>query len=438
MTFKQLQLNEDMLKVVDALYFKEPTNIQEQAIPKILKGENVIGHSQTGSGKTHAYLLPTLNRIDPSKDTVQLVITAPTRELAIQIMEEIKSISNILDNEEKWNAKLLVGGMDRPRMLKQLEQSSPQIVVGTPGRILDMINAGALSIYHATSFIIDEADLMLDLHFLDAIDQLLVKCDDNIQILVFSATFSKHLQHFIHKYLRKPQYIHVESGISPEHLTHRLIEKKHREDIQLVNQLTKVIQPYVAILFVNSKEKADALASEMKALGLKVGALHGGLSSRERTRVVKNINQLAYEYIVATDLASRGIDIKGASHVVNIEMPKELEYYIHRVGRTARAGASGLAINFYTESDIPLIELLEKNHIVFEYYDLKQDDWKPTKRYDYREKRQSTVTDVDREAWKQVRKTKKIKPGYKKKRKREQEQIKKRLLQTKNRKKRRR
>lgn len=437
MSFKQLQLNENMLQVVDALYFKKPTEIQKKAIPVILQGKHVVGHSQTGSGKTHAFLLPSLQKLDATKEEVQLVITAPTRELAIQLMEEIKTITAILGKEENWRSRLIVGGMDRPKMLKQLERV-PHIVVGTPGRILDMIEAGALSIYEAKSFIIDEADLMLDMHFLDAIDQLLVRSRKDVQMLVFSATFSTHLQHFIKKYLQQPAYIQVESGLSPEQLSHRLIDKKHRTDMELMIQLAQVIQPYVAITFVNSKEKADDLSKEMKAAGFRVGVLHGGLSSRERTRTVKSINNLEYEYIVATDLASRGIDIKGASHVINVEMPKEMEYYVHRVGRTARAGGSGLAINFYTEADIQLIELLEKNNISFEYFDLKAGEWQASKRFDYRQKRQNVVTDVDREAWKQVRKTKKVKPGYKKKRKREQEQIKKRLIQEKNRQKKRR
>jgi len=435
MTFKQLNLNEDILKVVESLYFKQPTTIQKKAIPAILKGQSVMGHSQTGSGKTHAYLLPTLNALDETKNEVQIVITAPTRELAIQIMEEIKAITKILNKENKWVSRLIVGGMDRPRMIKQLEQA-PHIVVGTPGRILDMIDEGVLSIYHAKSFIIDEADLMLDMHFVDAIDKLLVRTHKNVQILVFSATYSTHLQHFIKKYLSKPFYIKIENGLSPEQLTHRLIHKKHRSDDELIAQLSTLIQPYVAILFVNSKEKADELAKQLKKHQLKVGVLHGGLSIRERTRVVKSINNLEYEYIVATDLASRGIDIKGTSHVINVEMPKEIDYYVHRVGRTARAGGSGIAISFYTDDDIGLIELLEKNNIVFEYYDIKNNDWKEVKRYDYRQKRQSFVTDVDKEAWRQVRKNKKVKPGYKKKMKREQEQIKRRLLEQKNRRKR--
>lgn len=436
MTFKQLNISEGMKKVVEALYFKVPTQIQKEAIPEILQGKSIMGHSQTGSGKTHAYLLPTLSKIDSNKDELQLVITAPTRELAIQIMEKIKEIIKILKYEDKWRTRLIVGGMDRPRMIKQLE-NTPHIVVGTPGRILDMINEGVLSIFHANSFVIDEADLMLDMHFVDEIDQLLVRSNNNVQILVFSATYSKHLQHFISKYLQKPKYIHIENGLSPEQLSHRLIHKKHREDVDLMKSLSTIIQPYVAILFVNSKEKANELYHQMKKENFKVGVLHGGLSSRERTRIVKSINNLEYEYIVATDLASRGIDIKGTSHVINIEMPKEIEYYVHRVGRTARAGGSGTAINFYTDEDITLIETLEKNNINFEYYDIKQGEWKETKRYDYRHKRQSFVTDVDKEAWSQVRKVKKVKPGYKKKMKREQEKIKRQLLQAKNRRKKR-
>lgn len=432
--FKQLALNQTMLHVVENLYFKQPTNIQAEAIPLILAGKSIIGQSQTGSGKTHAFLLPLLNNLDDEKEEVQIVITAPTRELAMQIFEEIKTITRLANKENVWQTRLIVGGLDRERMMKQLERT-PKIVVGTPGRILDMINEGVLSIYSATSFVIDEADLMLDLRFIDTIDELLIRSKKNVQILVFSATIPQQLQHFIKKYLLHPQHIQIENGIAPETMKHQLIDIKHQNVAEKVVELSKIIQPYVALLFTNSKETADELSNTLRAKGLNVGVLHGGLTSRERTRMVKAIHDLRFQYIVATDLASRGIDIKGASHVINIELPKEVEFYLHRVGRTARAGQKGTAISFFTDNDIPLIQQLEKKGITFEYTDIKDGEWVQSKRFNYRELRKNVSTKLDQEAWQRVKKPKKVKPGYKKKMKQQQERIKRRLQKQNRRKK---
>lgn len=431
MSFNTLGLNEQMIAVTEKLYFRQPTEIQKKAIPQILLGKSLIGQSQTGSGKTHAFLLPLLNNIDVTKDEVQVVITAPTRELAMQLFEEIKTMRTLAGMEEVWVARLLTGGMDRKRMIKQLGRT-PHIVVGTPGRILDMVDEGVLSIYTANSFVIDEADLMLDLRFIDTIDALLVRSSKDIQILVFSATFPQQLNHFLKKYLSQPIHVKIENGLAPEQMKHRLIFNKPGMDIiEKIISISEVINPYVAILFTNSKDSADEIGQKLATNGLKVGILHGGLSSRERKRIVKGIHNLEYQYVVATDLASRGIDIKGASHVINIELPKEIDFYIHRVGRTARAGMEGTAVSFYTEDNLPLIEQLEKKGILFTYSDVKEGKWLEADHVNKRERRINISTRVDNEAWKMVRKPKKVKPGYRKKMKQEQEKIKKRLLKQK-------
>lgn len=433
--FETLGLNKRMVEVTEKLYFNEPTSIQRKTIPLILDGKSVVGQSQTGSGKTHAFLLPLLNNIDEMKDHVQLVITAPTRELAIQLFEEVKTIRQLANKDDDWHARLIIGGLDRERMMRQLQSRTPHIIVGTPGRILDMVDADALSIYHAKSFVIDEADLMLDLKFIEKIDALLVRSNESVQILVFSATIPKQLDHFIRKFLRQPEKIQIDHAMTPENLTHRLIELKHGENIgDKLLEITKLIQPYVAIVFTNSKEKADEIGKLLANEGFNVGLLHGDLSSRERMRIVRGINDLQYEYIVATDLASRGIDIKGASHVINVELPKEREFYIHRVGRTARAGGSGLAISFFNENDHRLISDLEKERIPFIYCTIQNNEWVETKHFDRKQVRKKTNSDLDREAWKMVRKPKKVKPGYRKKMKQEKEKIKKQLVKEKHRK----
>lgn len=424
--FNQLSLQPIILDVVQKLKFKYPTDIQEKVIPQVLAGKSVIGQSFTGSGKTHAFLLPLMNKLDSTKHEVQMVITTPTRELARQIFDEVKKIINFANKENEWKARLLIGGTDKQKAIEKLKDP-PHIIVGTPGRILDLVDENAVSIYSAKSFVVDEADLMLDMGFIADVDKLLVRTNENIQLLVFSATIPKRLQHFFKKYLKNPSYIQIDD-IIPENLEHRLIDLRHRDIVTVILELSKVIQPYLALIFTNGKEQANDLSRQLQSQGLNVGLIHGGLNPRERKRVLKDIQSLRFQYIVATDLASRGIDIEGISHVINAELPKEEDFYIHRVGRTARAGMEGTAISLYNEQDIPLIKKLEESGVSFLYSDVRNGEWKETKPWDERSQRQKKQSTIEKEAWKRVKKPKKVKPGYKKKMKKQQEQIKKELL----------
>ncbi|WP_084287691.1 DEAD/DEAH box helicase [Paucisalibacillus globulus] len=425
-TFKSLSLKPTMLEVIEKLHFQQPTEIQQKVIPAILKGKSVIGQSHTGSGKTHSFLLPIFEQLNENEKQVQSVITAPTRELATQIYDEVKKMIKLAGKEQVWSAKLLVGGTDKQKMVDKLKEA-PQIVVGTPGRILDLVKDEALSIYSAKSFVIDEADLMLDLGFIDDVDQLLIRCKKDIQLMVFSATIPQRLEHFFKKYLENPLHVKIANELSPETMEHRLIAVKHREEDEILFQISKAINPYLAIIFTNGKENADKLHGKLLERGLNVGIIHGGLPPRERKRVLKEIQSLKYQYIVATDLASRGIDIKGVSHVINAQLPKEEEFYIHRVGRTARAGLEGTAVSLYREDDLKLIDKLEQKGLEFIFYDVRNGEWKDAKSWNERNLRLKTTTNVEKEAWKQVRKPKKVKPGYKKKMKKQQESIKRQL-----------
>ncbi|WP_188453639.1 DEAD/DEAH box helicase [Virgibacillus oceani] len=424
--FNQFAFHPVLTEVINRLHFYNPTKIQEEIIPEILNGQSVIGQSQTGSGKTHAYLLPLFNQINANKREVQFVITAPTRELAMQIFEEVKKIIHYADKDQKWIAKLLIGGTDKQKMMEKLKEP-PHIIVGTPGRILDLVKEEAISIYAANSFVIDEADLMLDLGFINEVDQLLVRSKKDVQLLVFSATIPQRLEHFLKKYLDNPFYVKIDDKLSPETMEHRLIALKHRQASDIIADISSSIQPYLAIIFTNGKDIANQLAGDLQQKGMDVGLIHGGLSPRERKRVLKDIQNLRYQYIVATDLASRGIDIKGVSHVINAQLPKEEEFYIHRVGRTARAGMEGTAISLYEEKDIKLIEKLEQKGLDFSFFDVKNGEWQEVKAWNERTLRTKTETNIEKEAWKQVKKSKKIKPGYKKKMIRQKDAIKKQL-----------
>lgn len=413
-------------QAVEQLHFIKPTEIQQELIPAILNGQSVIGQSQTGSGKTHAFLLPLFNQLKEQSKDVQLVLTAPTRELASQIFDEVKRMIQYTNKEEVWTAKLLIGGTDKQRMQDKLK-TAPDIIVGTPGRILDMVESGAVSIFSATAFVIDEADLMLDMGFISDIDKLLVRSHSDVQLLVFSATIPTRLEHFFKKYLENPLYVKIDQKISPELMEHRMIDLRHRDAAKVIKHLSTVTQPYLAIIFTNGKDNADQLAEKLQQQGLDVGLLHGGLTPRQRKRVVKEIQNLRYQYVVCTDLASRGIDIKGVSHVINAQLPKEEPFYIHRSGRTARAGLEGTVISLYTEQDIPMLKLLEKRGLSFVYCDVKDGEWTDAKPWNKRQLRTQMATDLDKEAWKRVKKPTKVKPGYKKKMKKQQEAIKKQL-----------
>ncbi|SDX68647.1 DEAD/DEAH box helicase [Salimicrobium album] len=414
-SFDQYDITSTVSNIVSALKFKEPTEIQHKVLPPFLRGESVIARSHTGSGKTHAYLLPIFNRLEADRK-VQAVVTAPTRELAMQIHEEVKKSLQASGFSEEVKAKLVVGGSDKYRMMEQLKKTPPQIIVGTPGRILDMTKEGALDLSDAKTFILDEADLMVDLGFIEDVDQILIRMKEDLQVGVFSATIPERLQPFLKKYLQSPVYIETDmKQLAPESMEHRLVELKHKEPADVIIEISKAIQPYLAIIFTNGKDEADKLAAELTSKGIKPGLIHGGLSPRERKRVLKDLKELRFQYIVATDLASRGIDIQGVSHVINAQMPKETEFYLHRVGRTARAGLEGTAINLYKDTDLPLIEKLQGKGLTFNFYEVKKGEWREAKDYRRRENREKQENEMEKKAKQLVRKPKKVKPGYKKK-----------------------
>ncbi|UOQ42500.1 DEAD/DEAH box helicase [Halobacillus salinarum] len=427
-TFEQYAINATVSHVIKKLGFQEPTPIQQQVLPAALRGESLIGQSHTGSGKTHAFLLPMLNKMEENLNQVQYVITAPTRELAIQLYDEVKKAIQLAEKEESWIAKLVIGGTDKQKMMEKLASNPPQIVVGTPGRILDMVKEEALNFGTVKAFVIDEADLMVDLGFMEDVDQILIHTNPEVQIMVFSATIPERLQPFLKKYLDNPTHIQIQDQKpAPESMEHRLIPLRHKHPADIIIEISKTIQPYLAIIFTNGKDQADELAEALLDRGLETGIIHGGLSPRERKRMLKDLQSLRYQYIVATDLAARGIDIQGVSHVINASLPKEEEFYIHRVGRTARAGLQGTAINLYKEEDLPLIEKLEKRGLEFEFYDIRNQEWKKIKAHNVRQTRQPKDTELDKKARQMVRKPKKVKPGYKKKMKRATEKNKRKL-----------
>ena len=413
--FERFNLKPFIIEAVKELGFQEPTEIQERLIPIVLKGESAVGQSQTGTGKTHSYVLPVLQQIDPSLHEVQAIFTAPTRELATQIYQETLKIVKHAPEGQELSVRLFIGGTDKQRTIDRLKVQ-PQIVIGTPGRIGDLVKEQALFVHTASTLVIDEADIMLDMGFLADVDQIAGRLPKNLQMLVFSATIPEKLKPFLKKYMENPKYIQISPTLATAaNIDHYLLPSRHRNKVELVYQTLLHYNPYLAIVFTNTKKKADEVADGLMAKGMKVGRIHGDLSPRERKKMMKQILDLEFQYIVATDLAARGIDIQGISHVINYELPSDLDFYIHRVGRTARAGFSGIALTLYEGSDEDALNRLEKMGIQFKNVDFKNEEWIELADRNKRKKRHKAVSEIDLKAKTYIQKPKKVKPGYKKK-----------------------
>jgi len=433
--FERYNFKPFILEAINKLGFSEPTEIQERLIPIIEKGDSAIGQSQTGTGKTHAYILPIIEKINPNINEVQAVITAPTRELANQIYQEIVKVIEHAGEGEKYTARSFIGGTDKLRAIEKLK-TQPQIVVGTPGRINDLVKENALHVHKAGILVIDEADLMLDMGFIQDVDQFAGRMPEKLQMLVFSATIPEKLKPFMKKYMENPKYVQIDpKKATAENIEHMLIPAKHRNKVSLVHSALVAFNPYLAIVFTNTKKKADEVADGLIAQGAKVGRIHGDLTPRERKRVMKQVKDLEYQYIVATDLAARGIDIEGVSHVINYELPTDLDFYIHRVGRTARAGYSGIALTVYEASDEDALNRLEKLGLSFKNVDLSNGEIIEISERNKRKKRQKKENEVDVKVKSMVKKPQKVKPGYKKKMQADMDKLKKRAHRIEKRKK---
>ncbi|WP_282708756.1 DEAD/DEAH box helicase [Ligilactobacillus sp. Marseille-Q7487] len=413
--FKDLGLAPYVLEALEEISFITPTPVQERLIPLIMKNKSVVGQSQTGSGKTHTFLLPIFSKIIANKKEVQAVITTPSRELAYQIYGAAKQLAK--HSNEEILVQNFVGGTDKQRQIEKLANRQPQIVIGTPGRILDLVKSNALDIHNATYLVVDEADMTLDLGFLNETDAIASSMPKDLQMLVFSATIPPKLQPFLRKYMSSPiiEVVENKTIISPT-IDNWLLSTKGRDRNQLIYQLLTLGKPYLALVFANTKERADELTNYLRANGLKVAKIHGGIQPRERKRVMKAVQNLEYQYVVATDLAARGIDIEGVSHVINDDLPEDLEFFVHRVGRTGRNNMHGIAITLYAPNDERRIEGLEELGINFVPKALKNGELVDSYDRKRREKRRVRQDKMDPKLQGMVNKAKKKrKPGYKKK-----------------------
>lgn len=417
-TFEQFHLPQYLLTAIKEINFHTPTAVQEKVIPVILDGKSVVGQSATGSGKTHAFLLPIFAQLDPANNAVQAVITTPSRELAYQIYAAAKQLAK--HAPQPFIIHNYVGGTDKQHQIDQLQRHQPQLVIGTPGRVLDLINSQALDIHEARQFVVDEADMTLDMGFLDQVDKIASHFPEDLQMMVFSATIPQKLRPFLKKYMENPvmEEIPTETVINPN-VQNWLMSTKGRDRNQMIYQLLTMGEPYLALVFANTKERVEELTHYLEQQGLKVAMIHGGLEARRRKRTMRQIRELEYQYVVATDLAARGIDIDGVSLVINDDIPTDLEYFVHRVGRTGRNGLKGTAITLYEPAEDDLIEKLEERGIKFVPKEIRHGRLVTTHDRNRRQhfNRGQRALDPNMKGF--VKKTKrKVKPGYKKRIKR--------------------
>ena len=412
--FEDFNLKDTTMAFIEKNHFKQPTPIQEQVIPSALRGKDIIGLSSTGSGKTHAYLIPIMEKIDPTKDEAQVVITAPTRELATQIYEMAKVMTEIVP---EIRVRLYVGGRERSKDIEQLEKSQPHIVIGTPGRIKDLfLNGGALRIDKANMLVVDEADMTLEYGFLDEIDAFVGRLGEHLQMLAFSATMPDQLKPFINKYMHHPITYQIGEKVrfNPD-IKHVLVPCYHHGYAETILSILPGFQPYVCLIFANTRQEASSIAEELRKNKVSVSEIHGDLTSRKRKQAMKSIANAEHTYVVATDLAARGIDIGEVTHVISCGFPEDLEYYIHRAGRTGRAGSTGTCYALYQESDDQAIRSLQKRGIKFDHARHRTTGWQTL--HPYGQKRLKTDDELEKKiAMIMTKKNTKVKPGYKKKR----------------------
>lgn len=414
--FEQYQLNPFVKETLKDLKFKTPTKIQKEIIPFVYKHRDLIGISQTGTGKTHAFLIPIMDMIHTEYDYVQAVITAPTRELASQIYEHAKLF---VKNNPELRVSLIIGGSDKQKSIDKLSVQ-PHLVIGTPGRIKDLsLDEQALKITTADIFVIDEADMTLEFGYLEDIDAVLGKMKENLQMMVFSATIPQMLRPFLQKYMQNPKIIEIDEELTTtRNVSHYLIPTKHRQRYTVLKEIMNIIDPYICLIFCNKRTEVAEVARLLREDGYKVGEIHGDLEARERRQMMRRIQNMEYQYIVATDIAARGIDIDGASHIINMDFPTELDFYIHRSGRCGRGKYTGECYSMYDTSNQNIVQALEKKGITFEMKELKGNQFVDSQTREKRKARVKPQTELEKKITSIVRKPTKVKPGYKKKRKR--------------------
>ncbi|MBT2287703.1 DEAD/DEAH box helicase [Paenibacillus albidus] len=346
-TFREYELNEEIIRALDALKYEVPTEVQRKVIPVALRRQDLIVKSQTGSGKTASFGIPVCELVDWAENKPQALILTPTRELAAQVKEEFTNIGRF----KRIKAVALVGKSPFAPQKIELTQKT-HVVVGTPGRVFDHIERGSLPLNRLQYLVIDEADEMLSMGFIEQIEKIIKRLPKERVTMLFSATLPEAVKNLCRKYMNAPEDIEIQaSGITTATIEHALIEVRQAAKFSLLSDILTVENPDSCIIFCRTQEQVNDLFRGLADLDYPCDKIHGGMEQDERFEVMNAFKRGQFRYLIATDVAARGIDIENITHVINYDIPLEKESYVHRTGRTARAGKTGKAITFVTPNE---------------------------------------------------------------------------------------
>ncbi|HEP6076057.1 TPA: DEAD/DEAH box helicase [Streptococcus pyogenes] len=355
MKFTEFNLSQDIQSAVVTAGFEKASPIQEMTIPLALEGKDVIGQAQTGTGKTAAFGLPTLNKIRTNENIIQALVIAPTRELAVQSQEELFRFGR----EKGVKVRSVYGGSSIEKQIKALK-SGAHIVVGTPGRLLDLIKRKALILDHVETLILDEADEMLNMGFLEDIEAIISRVPADRQTLLFSATMPAPIKQIGVKFMKDPEHVQIKNKeLTNVNVDQYYVRVKEQEKFDTMTRLMDVNQPELSIVFGRTKRRVDEITRGLKLRGFRAEGIHGDLDQNKRLRVIRDFKNDQIDILVATDVAARGLDISGVTHVYNYDITQDPESYVHRIGRTGRAGKSGESITFVSPNEVGYLSMIE-------------------------------------------------------------------------------
>ena len=355
-SFASFGLDERIAEVLAASGFETPTDIQAAAIPRLLEGRDVIGRSRTGSGKTAAFALPALERIKDGRKGPRVLVLAPTRELAMQVTDAVRTFAKGLP----IRVACIYGGASYTPQLKDL-RSGAQFIVATPGRLMDHMERGNIDLSGIETLVLDEADEMLRMGFIDDVEAILSETPDERQVCLFSATMPRVIRRVAEAHLNDPVEVHVESGsLSTDHIEQRWMMVPVRERLETLTRLLEAEERGTTLVFARTRRDCGELADALARYGVAADALHGALNQPARERVLQRMRARQIDVVVATDVAARGIDVEHITHVINVHLPTDVETYVHRIGRTGRAGRKGVAISFATRGEARRISNYER------------------------------------------------------------------------------
>lgn len=356
MKFTELNIQAELLTAIEKMGFEEMTPVQEQTIPLALKGEDLIGQAQTGTGKTAAFGIPMLEQIDITNPDIQALVIAPTRELAIQTQEEIFQ----LGRDKKVKVQSVYGGADIRPQIKRLSKN-PQVIVGTPGRLMDHMKRRTIVVDNLKVLVLDEADEMLNMGFIDDIRKIISKTPEDRQTLLFSATMPKPIQNIANQFMKNPETIRIKGKtLSAKNVEQYYTRVKDFEKFDTLTRFIDTQTPELAIVFVRTKRRVDEVSRALTQRGYSAEAIHGDIAQHQRMKTLNRFKEGKFEILVATDVAARGLDVENLTHVYNYDLPQDPESYVHRIGRTGRAGAKGISMTFVTPNEMKHLKSIER------------------------------------------------------------------------------